>query len=126
MSYLNGSSKPEAAPLLTERRKSARISILPPAGWPIVAGFEEIPGAVEFRDLSAGGVGLTFTQPLALGAQVTLKLLHTTRRTSVSHCMRVVYCRKDSEATVHLGAAFTRQLTDQELHFLELSDGSKG
>jgi hypothetical protein len=98
-----------------ERRHFPRHQIDPEKSFDLVAHLlDGERWLVDVLDLSKVGIGLLFDRRLNPDQVVTLSLQHIPRRFACALPVRVVFVAQ-YEGVFLLGAAFTRQLTDEEM-----------
>jgi hypothetical protein len=102
-------------PSSEERRHFPRHQIDPEQSFDLVAHLLDGERQLaDVLDLSKVGIGMLFERRLNPDQVVTLNLHHISRRFACQLPVRVVFAA-DFEGVFLLGAAFTRQLTDEEM-----------
>ena len=97
-----------------ERRHFPRYKIHRGTRAQLVAHLDGEPWPAHVLDLSNGGLSLLFDRPLKPGQVVALSLHHIPRRFVCELPVRVVFAA-EFQGAFQLRAAFTRELTDEEL-----------
>jgi PilZ domain-containing protein len=69
----------------------------------------------RINNLSAGGVNLTLSQPLAPGTVGTLDLYNLHRDFPFQVSVRVAYAYEQADGSFNLGCVFSRELNNSEV-----------
>ncbi|MFN4258734.1 MAG: PilZ domain-containing protein [Gemmataceae bacterium] len=81
----------------------------------LIASVEGEAQPVKVRNISAGGISLIVPRGFEPHSVLTLQLVNKLKNYRCDVRIRVIYCLEHPTGEWILGAAFTRNLTDEEL-----------
>lgn len=83
--------------------------------WPSLCSVKEKRASVRIRDISTGGIGLLFTEPVEPGTVLTLELQNAERTVTRTVLARAVHVRPVGQGEWALGCTFLSRLEEDEV-----------
>jgi hypothetical protein len=105
-------------PSVDDRRAAQRYPLSLQTTGHILGPRGHVPWVAQITDISATGIGLTFTSRIKPGTVLVITLQSANHKLSRPIPIRVMHATPQDDKTWRLGCAFVRKVSEEDLHTL--------